>query len=390
MTVTRETNRMGIIYFAWQGKAIEQEDVKVKLDAKWRGFAEQVMTEQDAVSTTGLSKLWMRDDLFVCLALPPSRFRSPEEELLTLGSRLKLDWEERFMAAAFGGAIPELKLHAGVSFLDGSILSEEERLYDGIKRAIIHGQPSGATERSLKRRALEHILMERLIHPVYQPIISLQCGTEAAYGYEALSRLPDRRWFDGPLQLFDFASEEGMTYSLDRLARERAIEGSAGLSAGQKLFINITAKIMNDPSFTTGRTMLLLEQYGLSPHHVVFEITERSSIEDFGAAKKILQHYRTQGYQIAIDDAGAGYSSLQSIVELEPDYIKIDRSLIHGIHQDSMKAHLVQTFTELAAKMGISLVAEGIEEESELHYIKSIGVHYAQGYLLGRPQPSIA
>jgi EAL domain-containing protein (putative c-di-GMP-specific phosphodiesterase class I) len=231
------------------------------------------------------------------------------------------------------------------------------------------------------------LIHDRSIFPVYQPIVSLKCGT--AFGYEALSRFLDKRWFDGPQQLFAFAADEGMVYALDRLARERAIEGSTGLGMHQKLFINITAQIMNDPSFTPGQTLLLLERFGLSPHNVVFEITERSSFEDFGAAKKLLDHYRNQGYQIAIDDAGAGYSSLQSIVEIKPDFIKIDRSLIQGIHLEPMKQQIVRTFTEFAAKMDISLVAEGIEEEEELHQVRSMGVGYAQGFLLGKPQPVI-
>ncbi|MBW7458637.1 EAL domain-containing protein, partial [Paenibacillus sepulcri] len=244
-----------------------------------------------------------------------------------------------------------------------------------------------ATERSLQRRAFEQLLHSRDIFPVYQPIYSLRSGD--VYGYEALSRFPDKRWFEGPQQLFAYAAEEGMIYGLDRLARERAIEGSAGLASGQKLFINMTAQIMNDPSFTPGQTLYLLERFGLSPHNVVFEITERSSFEDFGAAKKMFDHYRNQGYQIAIDDAGAGYSSLQSIVELQPDFIKIDRSLIHGIHLNAMKEQIVHTFTEFAAKMGISIVAEGIEEQEELQHMRDMGVDYAQGYLLGRPQPAI-
>nr|WP_275589142.1 EAL domain-containing protein [Paenibacillus sacheonensis] len=329
----------------------------------------------------------MRDDLFVCFSLPDERAEKLEERLLEIGNELQLDWEPRFVESAFGGHVAELRLHTGVSYLDGGIVSEEERLYDGIKRAIVHGQSIGAAERSLKRRALEHILDERLIMPVYQPIMSLQRDKASLFGYEALSRLPGSRWFDGPLGLFQFADEEGLTYALDRLAREKAIEGCAGLASGRKLFINITAKIMNDASFSPGQTLLLLQQYGLSPHHVVFEITERTSIEDFDAAKRILHHYRTQGYQIAIDDAGAGYSSLQSIVELKPDYIKLDRSLIRGIHQDGMKAHLVQTFADLAAKMDIKLIAEGIEEDEELLYIRALGVQYAQGFLLGRPAP---
>ncbi|QHT62292.1 EAL domain-containing protein [Paenibacillus lycopersici] len=387
MNVSRNSGGMGIIYFAWHGKAQEKAEIKGRLRDNWRLFADKVLDEGKPAGVNGVSRLWMRDDLFVCFALPQERHDRQEERLLEIGSDLQLDWEPRFMDAAFGGHVPELRLHTGVSFLDGGIDSEEERLYDGIKRAIVHGQSNDAAIRSLKRKALEHILDERLIQSVYQPIIALQPSVDALFGYEALSRLTDSRWFDGPLGMFQFADEEGLTYALDRLAREKAIEGSAGLADGRKLFINITAKIMNDPTFSPGQTLLLLQKYGLSPHHVVFEITERTSIEDFEAAKRILQHYRNQGYQIAIDDAGAGYSSLQSIVELKPDFIKIDRSLIRGIHLDSMKAHLVRTFADLAAKMDIKLIAEGIEEHEELNHIRSLGVQYAQGFLLGRPAP---
>ncbi|NBD27003.1 EAL domain-containing protein [Paenibacillus glycinis] len=387
MNVRKDSGGMGIIYFAWHGKAQERAEIKGLLKANWRRFAEKVLDESITVGLNRVSRMWMRDDLFVCFALPQERKDMQEERLLEIGNDLQLDWEPRFMDAAFGGRVPELRLHAGVSFLDGAIASEEERLYDGIKRAIVHGQSTGAAERSLKRRELEQILEERLIKPVYQPILALQQDGDTLYGYEALSRLPGSRWFDGPLGMFQFADQEGLTYALDRLAREKAIEGCTGLSNGRKLFINITAKIMNDSSFSPGQTLLLLQRYGLSPHHVVFEITERTSIEDFDAAKRILQHYRNQGYQIAIDDAGAGYSSLQSIVELKPDFIKIDRSLISGVHLDKMKAHLVQTFSDLAAKMDVKLIAEGIEEHEELRYIRDLGVQYAQGFLLGRPEP---
>ncbi|MBW7476657.1 EAL domain-containing protein [Paenibacillus oenotherae] len=374
----------GIIYLAWHGKAMDRIEVRSAIQCSWRSFAEQAIAEERQGSLYGASSMWMRDDLYVSLPIAGAGDNCMEEQLLELGSRFQQEWEQRFIISALGGELSDLQLHAGVSVVEEHGTAQEEDLwYEGMKRAIVHGQSAYAAQRSLKRRSLEEMISDRLITPVYQPIISLRNGT--VYGYEALSRCPENRWFKGPEQLFSFASDEGMVYALDRLARERAIEGSAGLSSQQKLFINITAQIMNDPSFSPGQTLILLEQYGLSPTNVVFEITERSSIEDFGAAKKTLGHYRSQGYQIAIDDAGAGYSSLQSIVELEPDYIKIDRSLIRGIHRDPMKEHIVHTFIDLAAKMGVSLVAEGIETEAELAHMKAMGVHYAQGYLLGRP-----
>jgi diguanylate cyclase (GGDEF)-like protein len=118
---------------------------------------------------------------------------------------------------------------------------------------------------------------------------------------------------------------------------------------------------------------------------VVFEITERSSIEDFRSAQKILEHYRKQGYRIAIDDAGAGYSSLQAIAELQPDFIKIDRSLVEHIHVNKTKEYILETFVTFAQKMNIHLIAEGIEHPDELIKLTRMGVHYAQGYLLGKP-----
>ncbi|BBH18965.1 hypothetical protein Back11_03100 [Paenibacillus baekrokdamisoli] len=383
---------LGIIYMAWHGKSKDLAAIRSQLHRRWKPFVEQAILEQNTTWQKALSLTceWISDDVYLCIQLPQKRDELIEEQLLELGSLLKNDWERRFRFMMPSGEmqpeLSELRLHAGVSFLTDEI-SDEHRWYEGIKQAIVHGQTHGATERSLKRRALEQYIQGQTLHSVYQPILSLK--NDEIYGYEALSRFPDKRWFDGPQQLFDFAEEEGLMYALDRLARERAIEGSTGLANGQKLFINITAQIMEDASFTPGQTLLLLERYDLSPSNVVFEITERSSIEDFSSVKRMLDHYRKQGYQIAIDDAGAGYSSLQSIVELQPDYIKIDRSLISGIHRDPMKEHIVHTFTEMAAKMDISLVAEGIEEQAELLHLKAIGIHYAQGYLLGRPQPGI-
>src|SRR5690606_35027366 len=157
----------------------------------------------------------------------------------------------------------------------------------------------------------ESILRNELITSVYQPIVSLNSGE--AFGYEALTRGPEGSHFHSPLRLFEYAEKHGSLYELDYLTRHRAIQGGSDLNERQKLFINIPSHIMSDPRFTPGQTLKKLQMHGLHPNNIVFEITERSSIEDFSAAKAVLNHYRNQGYQIAIDDAGAGYSSLQAI-----------------------------------------------------------------------------
>lgn len=283
------------------------------------------------------------------------------------------------------------QVHIGCSLLDAEAGNKEgisASVYTALKRAILETASTGLyrTEAAEEHaRRLLAILQEQTIATVYQPIVSLADGS--VFGYEALTRGPADSELHSPLDLFDCAEREGLLYPLDRLAREKAIAGCVGLSPQQKLFINIPASVIRDPHFTPGVTLKLLEARGLSPQHVVFEITERSSIKDFSAAKTILRHYRSQGYQIAIDDAGAGYSSLQAIAELQPDYIKIDRSLIAGVHRDKMKEHMLETFAALAEKMELRIIAEGIEQDDELYKLMQMGIHFGQGYGLARPSP---
>ncbi|WP_186446122.1 GGDEF domain-containing protein [Paenibacillus cremeus] len=236
---------------------------------------------------------------------------------------------------------------------------------------------------ALARAELLDILQQQAIATLFQPIVSLIDGT--VFGYEALSRGPENSELHSPLELFGRAEEVGLLYPLERLAREKAIQGSFIRKEDQLLFLNLSAHILQDPRFVPGNTLKLLEARGIAPGNVVFEITERTSIEDFGAAKRILDHYRQQGYRIAIDDAGAGYSSLQAIAELQPDFIKMDRSLIREVHLSKTKEYILETMLAFAQKLDIFIIAEGIETSEELMKLTRMGIHYGQGYLLGRP-----
>lgn len=381
-------DHLGIIYLSWQLPTGSQRNRDSSLQEQWRYFAEREIEAVFGNSLLYEGLQWMKEDLFIHLRMPAGSQRLLEGWLLELAHKHTTEWERRFVEGLSSDEqlYLERKLHAGVAVSSNDSHAADGLVwYEVMKTAILHGQSAGAMERSLKRREIDRVIGERLIKPVYQPIVSLQREGEV-FGYEALTRTEDTTWFGGPLELFLFAEQQGLTYSLDRLAREKAIDGCIPLKPNQKLFINVMAQIMEDPSFSPGQTLTLLEQHHLSPHHVVFEITERSAIADFGTVKKALEHYRSQGYQIAIDDVGAGYSSLQSVVELRPDYLKVDRSIIQNIHLDEMKEHILYTLIQLAAKMDISIIAEGIELEEELAKVREMGVEYAQGYLLGRPK----
>lgn len=240
---------------------------------------------------------------------------------------------------------------------------------------------NNAYEKKLKE--FHNIVEQQIIRSVYQPIVSLEDGQ--VYGYEALSRGPKHSELHSPLELFRLAEKEGELYRLDLIARQKAVQGLKDKQYERKVFINIPAQIIHDPEFTPGQTRRMIEACGISPEQIVFEITERTSIEDFSTAKKILSHYRNQGYQIAIDDAGAGYSSLLAIAELQPDYIKIESALVQNIHRDKLKETVLETFVAFAQKLNIPLIAEGIEQSEDLMKLMEMGVQFGQGYFIGRP-----
>ncbi|AYA75146.1 hypothetical protein DOE78_06720 [Bacillus sp. Y1] len=239
------------------------------------------------------------------------------------------------------------------------------------------------------RKEFQTLLAKKQLRTVFQPIIDLTTGS--TLGFEGLTRGPIQSRFQSPLQLFKYAEEYGSLYTLEKIARELAFENSSTiLRNDEKLFINLSPQVIYDPSFTPGHTVSLLKQHKLSPQNIVFEITERSAIEDFSAFSKVLYHYRDQGFQIAVDDVGAGYSSLQAISEIQPDYIKVDRSLISKIHENNVKKHILDAFVTFAKKMDSIIIAEGIELEEELDAVIQLGIDCGQGYYISRPSFPVA
>lgn len=204
-------------------------------------------------------------------------------------------------------------------------------------------------------------------------------------GYEALSRGPADSPLHYPAKLFNIAIETGNLLALEQVCREAALKQLTTLEANQHLFLNMNAEVIKDPKFQGGLTKAFLIEKGLNPAQVTFEITERTAISDFESFTKSLNHYRQQGYCIAVDDAGAGYSSLEAIAALRPDYIKLDRSIVYGIDKDPLKQAMLDAMINLAAVINSQLIAEGIETAEELSFLIKKEVHYGQGYFLSRP-----
>ncbi|WP_170270094.1 GGDEF domain-containing protein [Heliorestis acidaminivorans] len=280
----------------------------------------------------------------------------------------------------------DMNFHVGCSVLCyKSELTVESQVYSAIKQALALAKGEIDLDSGKKIWALKQAIEDKnfIIH--YQPIYSLEKG--AIIGYEALARGPENSAFQSPLQIFKLAEKANCLLPLERLLRQLALEGASDIKKNQFLFLNCSPQVINDPSFSRGDFRQIVESTGLRTEQIVLEITERHVINDFTHFRKIIDIYRKQGFRFAVDDAGAGYSSLQSIAELQPEYIKIDKSLIEGINNSAVKQALLDTFLSFALKINSHIIAEGIEKEEQLKWLCKAGIHLGQGYLLGRPSP---
>lgn len=231
---------------------------------------------------------------------------------------------------------------------------------------------------------LERILTQGTITTLFQPIVSL--SSQRILGYEALSRGPSDSPLHSPINLLATARHAGRLHDLEMTCRQSACRRFTAHDLHGKLFLSASPETLLDPNHRPGRTLELLGQYGIEPERVVIELTEQSPTEDFELLDAALRHYRTMGFSIALDDLGAGYSSLRMWSELRPDYVKIDRYFIDGIHQDRVKREFVDSILKIAEASRSKVIAEGIELEDELRVLADMGIDLVQGYLLGRPQ----
>ncbi|MFP6851321.1 MAG: bifunctional diguanylate cyclase/phosphodiesterase [Pseudomonas sp.] len=231
---------------------------------------------------------------------------------------------------------------------------------------------------------LDNILANSDLHSLFQPIISL--SERRILGYEALSRGPSNSALHSPINLFAVARSAGRLSELELLCRKNACQRFSQLKLEGKLFLNVSPDSLMEPKHQPGRTLQLLQTLGIPPSQVVIELTEQSPTDDFALLDTALHHYRAMGFSIALDDLGAGYSSLRLWSELRPDYVKIDRHFIDGIHQDAVKREFVGSILKMAKASRAQVIAEGIELPEELAVLAEMGVDLLQGYLLGRPQ----
>jgi len=307
------------------------------------------------------------------------------EALLHMASIMRLNLRARLKREALNLTGQDLELSVGVARLQRMPGRKglEKAMHSALADA--HGMIRGTANPTAGGLLEEFrtVLEPGGVRAVYQPVVDLRGG--GIFAWEALARGPVGSTFENPAMLFGFAEENNLVFPLERACRAAALKGFGNPGAGRKLFLNVHPRTLVDPQFNPGETVRLLDSLGLEPHDVVLEITERHSTKDFSLFHRTLDHYRGEGYKVAVDDVGTGYSGLWSIAEIRPDFIKLDMSLVRGIDANPVKRALIETFLTFADKVGCKVVAEGIETSTELTSLVAMGVHYGQGYFLARP-----
>jgi EAL domain-containing protein (putative c-di-GMP-specific phosphodiesterase class I) len=214
---------------------------------------------------------------------------------------------------------------------------------------------------------------------VVQPVVRLKDGVTVAY--EALARF-DPAVFATPDRAFAAAGACGLGLDLELLALARGIEQLAVIPAGTWLGLNLSAATVAHPR---AQEMLLRH----ADANLGVEITEHTPIADYQQLNADLLPLRTAGINIVVDDAGAGFASLSHILQLRPDTIKLDISLVRAIHHDPVRRALARSLVGFAHEIGAALIAEGVESEAEHATLAGLGVVYGQGYLWGKPGPIV-
>src|SRR3954447_11588265 len=217
------------------------------------------------------------------------------------------------------------------------------------------------------------LAMDAPITPVFQPLVELNTGR--LIGFEALSRfdVEPRR---SPDSWFNQAARCGRGLALEMAAIKAALS-ERGRPPGTYLSLNFSPAVLASP-----KIMSILPK---NMSDIVVEVTEHELASEDGGLEEGLAKMRARGARIAVDDAAAGYAGLNRVMRVQPDVIRLYRSLIEGVHSDSAKAALVEFFVMFARRVGAGVCTEGIETLEELRTLINLGVTYGQGYLLGRP-----
>jgi EAL domain-containing protein (putative c-di-GMP-specific phosphodiesterase class I) len=233
----------------------------------------------------------------------------------------------------------------------------------------------GVADRMALEASFERVL--DTLWMAYQPIIRV--ADRSLFGYEALLRSEDKA-LPHPGAILDAAERLGRLDDLGQRIRAAASRPIPEAPPGAVLFVNLHARDLMDETLLSGKSPL-----SAFANRIVLEVTERASLDGVKDARAKIAELRRMGFRIAIDDLGAGYAGLTSFATLEPEFVKLDMSLVRDVDKNPTKEKLIRSMTSLCKELGMMVVAEGVETASERDLLVTLGCDLLQGYLLAKP-----
>jgi EAL domain-containing protein (putative c-di-GMP-specific phosphodiesterase class I) len=213
----------------------------------------------------------------------------------------------------------------------------------------------------------------------FQPIVDVE--SETVFAHEALVRGADGA---GAAEVLAKVNDENR-YRFDQAARVRAITEAARLGLTVPVSINFLPNAVYRPETCIRVTLEAAAELGFPTSQIIFEVNEAEPVGDRAHLKGIFAEYKRKGFKTAIDDFGAGYAGLSLLADFEPDLIKLDMALIRNIHQDRTRRAIIAGTIQTCRALGISVIAEGVEQDEEVTVLRDMGITLFQGYRFGRP-----
>jgi diguanylate cyclase (GGDEF)-like protein len=289
-----------------------------------------------------------------------------------------------------------LSFSGGISAMPAFALGTAQ-LYSQADAALYAAKRAGRTEVACFDPAMElgqnvsgssssavaEVIALDQLRPVYQPIVSLE--SRRIIGFEGLIRPMPPAPFADPTELLAAAEANGRLTALDMACIEKIVAGAAALPDDAFLSLNLSPPTMEASEFSSGALLAILARHGIAPDRIVVELTERHQFHDLDRVRSRIDACRRAGVRFAADDIGAGNAGLRLLSEIRFDVLKVDLSLVQRSASEGPSSAVLSSVVELAAHTGALVVAEGIEHESQLEALRTLGITAGQGYHLGRP-----
>jgi len=223
-----------------------------------------------------------------------------------------------------------------------------------------------------------------------QPILEISSKGRRLHALECLIRGPVGTRLESPAALFEFVRSNETDYYFDRTCVKLALETAGALPGDPRVSLNVYGKtLIKDPDFATFVEGLSWGN-AVAPGRVTMEIADYGKFAEDPALGAMVKSLKALGIQIALDDSGLGDPDFRLLLDLKPDYLKIDRFFVAGLATEATHKAILEGLMSLAGSLGFRIVAEGIETEEELKTVTDMGIELVQGYLFGEPKPADA